>query len=83
MAGALIAYGIAEGQTAKISEYIAQIIRDRGHDADAVDAEELPSASPLENYEAVMIIGASNLRTRGARRDMGRGGTLCCRSSTN
>lgn len=83
MTNALIGYRTAEGQTEQIPEYIAHMIRGRCHEADAADAKELPSASPLENYEAVMIVGASNLRTRGAGRDVGRGGTLCCRSRTN
>ena len=58
MANVLIAYGTSEGQTAKIAEYIAQMVSDRDHDAEVVDARE-PTRGPVpENYEAV-IVGAS------------------------
>jgi menaquinone-dependent protoporphyrinogen oxidase len=58
MANVLIAYGTSEGQTAKIVEYIAQMVGDRGHDAVAVDAKALAGGDAPENYEAV-IVGAS------------------------
>lgn len=58
MANVLIAYGTSEGQTAKIAEYIAQMVRDRGYDSEAVDAEELARGDAPESYEA-LIVGAS------------------------
>jgi menaquinone-dependent protoporphyrinogen oxidase len=53
----LIAYGTNEGQTAKIAEYLADILRGNGCVADPVDLKRSP-APHLENYDAV-IVGAS------------------------
>ena len=36
----LIAYGTAEGQTARVAEYLAGAIRDHGVDAHAVDVRD-------------------------------------------
>ena len=58
MARVLVLYGTLEGQTAKISEYIAEVAKDLGYNAEAVNIAELPSGFPLEEYEAV-IVGAS------------------------
>ena len=33
----LIGYGTTEGQTARIAEYIADVIRDQGHEAQVLD----------------------------------------------
>jgi menaquinone-dependent protoporphyrinogen IX oxidase len=49
MASVLIVYGTAEDQTAKISEYFAEIARDRGHDAEVVDAKEIEDY--IERFE--------------------------------
>jgi len=53
----LIAYGTMEGQTAKIAECIADVIRAHGLDADAVDIKESQSTIP-ETYDGV-IVGSS------------------------
>src|SRR5215216_5229203 len=53
----LIAYGTTEGQTARISEYLADVIRDHGHEAYAVDIKN-SGARELDDYVAV-IVGAS------------------------
>lgn len=58
MARILILYGTTEGQTARISEYIAEVAREQGHEADAADIRELSDGSPLEGYETVFV-GAS------------------------
>jgi menaquinone-dependent protoporphyrinogen oxidase len=58
MARVLIAYGTGEGQTARISEYIAQTVKDRGHHVEAVDIKDMPPSFALEEYDAAMI-GAS------------------------
>jgi menaquinone-dependent protoporphyrinogen oxidase len=58
MTRVLIVYGTGEGQTAKISERIARMIRNRGHTADAVDAGDLAKGSTTEGYDAA-IVGAS------------------------
>lgn len=52
-----IAYGTTEGQTAKIAEYVADVVRDHGHDADVVNIKESGEAVP-DGYDGV-IVGAS------------------------
>ena len=54
MARVLVLYGTLEGQTAKISEYIAEVAKNLGYNAEAVNIAELPSGFPLEEYEAVI-----------------------------
>jgi menaquinone-dependent protoporphyrinogen oxidase len=53
----LIAYGSSEGQTARIAEYLAGVIRDQGHDAFPVDTKRAGIPEP-DGYDAV-IVGAS------------------------
>jgi len=53
----LIPYGTTEGQTARISEYLAHVIRDHGHEAYAVDIKGSGASEP-DGYDAV-IVGAS------------------------
>lgn len=58
MARVIILYGTTEGQTASISEYIAEVVRDHGNEAETLDVKELPNGFAPEAYEAV-IVGAS------------------------
>lgn len=53
----LIAYGTSEGQTGRIAEYLANVIRSHGQEAFPVDVERA-SAPPPDRYDAV-IVGAS------------------------
>ena len=53
----LIPYGTTEGQTAKIAEVIADVIRGHGGEVEAVDIREVPDPIP-GGYDAV-IVGAS------------------------
>src|SRR5215218_11066340 len=53
----LIPYGTTEGQTATISEYLAEVIRDHGHEAYAADIKGSGAPKP-DDYDAV-IVGAS------------------------
>jgi len=53
----LVPYGTTEGLTARISDYLADVIRGRGHEADAVDIKG-SGATELDGYDAV-IVGAS------------------------
>src|SRR3712207_4693498 len=53
----LIPYGTTEGQTARISEYLADVIRDHGQEAYAVDIKGSDTLE-LDGYDAV-IVGAS------------------------
>ncbi|HZR40206.1 MAG TPA: menaquinone-dependent protoporphyrinogen IX dehydrogenase [Ktedonobacteraceae bacterium] len=54
----MILYGSSEGQTAKIANHIARVIRDKGYSVDAIDGISLPAHFSLEPYTAA-IIGAS------------------------
>ncbi|WP_207956239.1 hypothetical protein [Rubrobacter marinus] len=42
MARVLVVYGTGEGQTAKISNYAAEVAGEHGHDARVADVKELP-----------------------------------------
>src|SRR5215204_7536274 len=53
----LIPYGTSEGLTARISEYIADVIRGHDYEADAVDLKGSVDPEP-DDYDAV-IVGAS------------------------
>ena len=57
MARVLIVYGTTEGQTGKIADVVAQVLRGLGHETDAVDIADL-AGSALDHYDAV-IAGAS------------------------
>jgi menaquinone-dependent protoporphyrinogen oxidase len=52
-----IPYGTTEGQTAKIAEYIADVVRGHGHEAHTADIRRSGHAVP-DGYDAV-IVGAS------------------------
>jgi len=53
----LIPYGTTEGLTARISEYVVDVVRGHGHEADAVDIKGSDVPEP-EGYDA-LIVGAS------------------------
>lgn len=55
MARVIILYGTTEGQTASISEYIAEVIRDHGHEAEMLDIKELPGGFALGDFKAVIV----------------------------
>ncbi|GAB3073119.1 hypothetical protein GCM10027053_43030 [Intrasporangium mesophilum] len=57
MSRVLIPYGTTEGQTARIAEVIAQILRERGHEADRLDVKSLADTIP-DGYDGV-VVGAS------------------------
>ena len=50
----LIPYGTTEGLTARISEYVAEVIRGHGHEADAVDMKGSVDPEP-DDYDAVIV----------------------------
>lgn len=52
-----IPYGTTEGQTAKIAQHIADVIRNHGHEAEPVDIRQSGDTFP-NGYDAV-IVGAS------------------------
>ena len=53
----LILYGTTEGQTAKIAEFIAEVIRGHGDEVTAVDVREVQDTIP-DGYQG-LIVGAS------------------------
>ena len=53
----LIAYGTSEGHTAKIAQYLADVIRGQGHQTYAVDVQRAKAGEP-DGYDGV-IVGAS------------------------
>ena len=58
MARILIVYGSEEGQTAKITNHMADFYRSRHHEVDTVYGKEAPASLPITEYDGVLI-GAS------------------------
>jgi menaquinone-dependent protoporphyrinogen oxidase len=52
-----LTYGTTEGQTAKIADFIADVLRDHGHDVTMIDVKDTADTIP-DGYHAV-IVGAS------------------------
>jgi menaquinone-dependent protoporphyrinogen oxidase len=52
----LIVYGTMEGQTARIAEFVATRLRERGHSVEVADSATLPRAFVIE-HDAI-IVGA-------------------------
>ena len=57
----LIIYGSLEGQTQKISEYIAKILTEKGHQVTSLSGEQLPADFSVDQYEAVIIGGSIHM----------------------
>lgn len=53
----LILYASLEGQTAKIAEHIAQVLRDKEHQVTTLSGRHLPADFKLESYDAAIIGG--------------------------
>jgi menaquinone-dependent protoporphyrinogen oxidase len=56
----LIAYGTTEGQTARIADHIADAIRKRGVEAQALDLKRSTDVS-LEDYDGVIVGGSIHM----------------------
>ena len=56
----LIAYGTSEGQTGRIAEYLANVIRSHGHEAFPVDVERANAPTP-DGYDAVIVGGSIHM----------------------
>lgn len=52
-----ITFGTTEGQTAKIAEFISDVLRDHGHDVTMLDVKDTAGTVP-DGYDGVMV-GAS------------------------
>ncbi|MFD1563059.1 flavodoxin domain-containing protein [Haloarchaeobius amylolyticus] len=58
MVSILVLYGTGEGQTATVAERLVAVFAERGHDATAIDADDVPSDLEVETFDAVCL-GAS------------------------
>ena len=56
----LILYGTTEGHTARIAEYMAEVVRARGHVGDAVDLKRAQDGL-LDGYDAVIVGGSIHM----------------------
>ena len=56
----LIGYGTTEGQTARITQYIADVMRCQGHEAQVLDLKGGKDL-PLDSYDAVMVGGSIHM----------------------
>jgi menaquinone-dependent protoporphyrinogen oxidase len=56
----LIAYGTTDGHTARIAEYLVDVIRGQGHEAAAVDLKRSQDAL-LDDYDAVIVGGSIHM----------------------
>ena len=56
----LIAYGTTEGQTAQIANHLAEVIRGRGLEEEALDLEQSKDVS-LDGFDAVIIGGSVHM----------------------
>jgi menaquinone-dependent protoporphyrinogen oxidase len=56
----LIAYGTSEGQTARIADHLAKVIRGRGLDAESLNLSRSSDVS-LDAYDAVIIGGSIHM----------------------
>jgi menaquinone-dependent protoporphyrinogen oxidase len=56
----LIAYGTTEGQTAQIADRLADVIRKRGVEAEALDLKRSKDVS-LDGYDAVIVGGSIHM----------------------
>ncbi len=61
MARILIVYGTTEGHTRTIVQRIAEAVRMRGHQADVVDASDVPEDLGLNAYDAFILGGSVHM----------------------
>jgi menaquinone-dependent protoporphyrinogen oxidase len=66
MARILIVYGTAYGQTERIANEIARVLRASAHEVTLARGDRLPAALPVEEYDGV-VVGASVLIGRHQR----------------
>ena len=57
----LIVYGSKEGQTAKIAEYMAQIIRSRGLQASTYSGKEIGADFTTDGFDAAIVGGSIHM----------------------
>ena len=57
----LVLYATMEGQTAKIAERIAEVLRNKGHQVTTQSAEHLPARFNIDAFEAAVIGGSIHM----------------------
>ena len=60
MANIYIPYGSVEGQTARIVEYIAELVRAHGHEAETVDLKHSGNSIP-SGHDAVIVAASVHM----------------------
>jgi menaquinone-dependent protoporphyrinogen oxidase len=60
MSKILIGYGTTEGHTARIADYLADVIRGQGHKTQAVDLKRSPGTR-LDEFDAVLVGGSIHM----------------------
>ncbi|KTG27694.1 flavodoxin domain-containing protein [Haloferax profundi] len=55
MVSFLVVYGSSEGQTAKVSERLVDVLDGRGHDATAVSAGSIPADVDPATFDAILV----------------------------
>lgn len=56
----LVLYSTAEGQTAKIADVIADVVREHGHEATALDVKDAHGTVP-EGYDGIIVGGSIHM----------------------
>jgi menaquinone-dependent protoporphyrinogen oxidase len=57
----VIVYGSKEGQTAKIADHIAQIVRNRGLDASTYSGKDIPASFTTHGFDAAIVGGSIHI----------------------
>jgi menaquinone-dependent protoporphyrinogen oxidase len=55
MSRVLIVYGTTEGQTAKISRHIRDVLEESGHTVELVDAHKLPVGLKVNDFDGALV----------------------------
>jgi menaquinone-dependent protoporphyrinogen oxidase len=57
----LILYATLEGQTEKVAEHMAQVLRNKGHQVTSQSAERLQDNFNLDSFEAAILGGSIHM----------------------
>jgi menaquinone-dependent protoporphyrinogen oxidase len=60
MANIYVPYGTVEGQTAQIADYIAEVIKAQGHQAETADLKHVGNALP-DGYDGVIVAASVHM----------------------
>lgn len=67
MTSNLLIYATGEGQTARVADRIAGVLREQGLDVDVFDVAALPADVDVDAYDAVLLGGSIHLGKHGDR----------------